>query len=101
MSRVKAAHKVERGPDDGRTLVRLGSDDARVELSRTECWKLYELLGTNAPFVRSELAAARHGGSAGVTLTTTNDRTAVLAALTGRLSDGLGQLKQALQDYPA
>jgi len=76
--------------------------DSRLDLSRKECWLLYEWLGQNAPFVRNQLSVARKGGSATVRISSREEARHVLTAIaTGgtdpaALTGGLRSLKAAL-----
>jgi hypothetical protein len=83
-------------------VVDIMSPDLCVDLSRSECWRLYVLLGEDAPFVRSQLSAVRNGRGGGISLSTPEERRHVLAALTAgsrgtnTLSTGLRLLHTAL-----
>jgi hypothetical protein len=75
---------------------------ARVEISAADADRIYEWLEDRAPFIRSQLRARHHGGTADLALRSEEERRAVLAAIKsaggrkGPLSDGLLQLRDAL-----
>ena len=81
---------------DVRTLSR------QVELSRRECWLLYMWLGQDAPFIRNQLSVVRNGGTAAVRISSREEASQVLAAITAggadatALTDGLRSLRTAL-----
>jgi hypothetical protein len=85
-------------------VVEVRTANQSVALSTDEAWRLYVLLGDNAPFVRSRLSTIRRGGTGSVSLATSEERADVLAALKvggrGSLSEGLHSLRAALRTTP-
>jgi hypothetical protein len=86
-------------------VVSLGSAGAAVRLSKKECWELYVLLDDDGPFVRHQLAVARHGGHGAVSLTSGTERRQVLDKLLssagGVVTGGLAALRDAIAEAGA
>jgi hypothetical protein len=94
--------ETETGRQSGICVVDTATPTLCVQISKQECWRLYVLLGDDAPFVRHQLNVIRHGGAGTVSLSTPLERRQVLDALlstdedTGALTSGLTSLRTAL-----